>query len=454
MKENLPIYDLNHAQEVVMLQTTYSLYKRVVNIVMSVTFDEDIDFNLMQNAMQLAFDRNDCTRLFFFKQKGKLKQYFRKPFKIEQIPVCEFKTEEEQNAFINKQTSSAIKYLKGVVIEPTFCKTFNGKCMIFVKVCHLAFDIYGLNIFFNDLLGIYSALKENKELPPAPTNFEDVLKRDLKIYQDENRNKVNADFFNNFLAEHETPIYAGVHGPNTKIAQKAIKKKRIDINMYFVRNTTHGYMLEIPEDAVTDLLNCCQATKKTLSTLLMYIYAVTLSRVNHDIKNTLMLELCNMRTTMLERKCAGDKAQSSLCYTTIDKDKSFTENLQLFAERENMYHRHLGFSDLEAQLLLHKNYKFSPLGILYPLAFSFIPMIQPKGISFDIYSNGKGALPAYCAVLFDPTTNRMNVAYDVQVKLTTKELLEQFHNNMVNVIRQVAKNPQILVKDIEYKEQY
>ena len=146
-KNEKEIYELTSGQEVVNLQAMLSIHKNVVNIMSSLTLDEDIDFELLKKAFNLVVERNDCLRIKFFKKGGKLVQIFEDERTIKDIPVLKFETEKEQMAFINKNTKKAIAYKKGVVIEPWFIKTFDNKSMVLMKVCHLVLDVYGINSF-------------------------------------------------------------------------------------------------------------------------------------------------------------------------------------------------------------------------------------------------------------------------------------------------------------------
>ena len=72
----------------------------------------------------------------------------------------------------------------------------------------------------------------------------------------------------------------------------------------------------------------------------------------------------------------------------------------------------------------------------------------PEGIDFDIYSNGKGALPGYLIQLFDTKTNSIRMAYDVHTKTTSEEHVARFHKMYKNVLNQVLENPQIQLRDL------
>ena len=174
-------YNLSLTQDVAYMQCQYSLYKRVINILSSITIDEEVDFELMEQAFRLLVERNDCLRIRFFKKNGKLMQYFSDCGKnSKKVPVLSFETKEQQDAFLDKVRKKTIDYMHGVVIEPYFIRTYDNRYMVFFKVCHLVVDLYGINVLYTDLLNVYNALKKGEALPPAPESFEEIIKTDIE----------------------------------------------------------------------------------------------------------------------------------------------------------------------------------------------------------------------------------------------------------------------------------
>ena len=171
--------------------------------------------------------------------------------------------------------------------------------------------------------------------------------------------------------------------------------------------------------------------------------------MNGNIKNMLPLELCNCRATVTEKKCGGTKVQSIGCYTTVDYEKSFTENLELFSNEQTKLYRHIGFPDTEFEMMLHKIYKYPLLGTFYSITYSFIPYEQMKDVDIQIYSNGKCALPAYIALMWNINSNNINVVYDVQTKIISSNDVETFHINYIKVLTQVLSNPTNLLKELK-----
>ena len=229
------LLDLNFSQQVPLLQCKYCLFKRVINILASMTTTEDLDFDLLDKAFNLVTERNDCLRITFVKVGKEIKQRFERERRFDNIPHIEFKTEEEQNNFIKKLGKKAIAWKKGVVIEPYFIKTFDGKSMVFLKVCHIILDMYGINMIYKDLFDVYNALKNGTELPEQPGSFEEVVRIDNVKKNDPVWAKKNYDYFKNLLESKDVPYYAGIHGMDQPLWQKRVKKGNHSMKLFFVK---------------------------------------------------------------------------------------------------------------------------------------------------------------------------------------------------------------------------
>ena len=443
------LYELTPSQEVICLQTKYTLFKRVVNILFSATTDKELDFNIMRKAFNLLVERNDSLRIRFIKKDKKLMQYFLDEYKYENIEVIKFNSKEEQESWINKKRKKAIKYLNGVVCEPYFIKTYDNKSMVFLKVCHLILDIYGLNIIFKDLFAIYNSLIKNETLPECPTKYEEVVINDLKSKHNEKRYQENYEFFKNLLENKPEPYYVGINGLNEPIIQKRHKKNKRAMQMFFINNDTVGYEYVIPSSLMEKANIYCEKNNVSLTNLLFYGCSLTASLLNEKKENVLHLQLCNRRSSMLEKHTAGCKVQSIGCYTEFDFTKSFLENINTFAINQLALYRRVGFPDVDFETLLHKIYPSNMLETYYSITFSFIPYEKDEDIRYDIYSNEKGALPCYLALLYDINTKEVRMCYDCQSKIIKEKDVINFHKKYVDVLTQIIENEEITLTEIK-----
>ena len=442
-------YSLSFSQDVAYLQCKYSLYKRVINILSSITIDEEVDFALMNQAFQLLVERNDCLRIRFFKKKGNLMQYFGDSGKNTKVPVLSFETKKQQDAFINKVRKKAINYMRGVVIEPYFIHTYDNRYMVFFKVCHMVTDLYGINVLYSDLMNVYNALKNGEALPPAPASFEEIIKKEIEKNSKSDSTEKHVEYFTDLLTNNPEPFYAGIHGPNNPIWQKQLKKHHRSLPIFFVHNNTKTYRHKIDKDLVEKVLTYCQNNQCSPANLLFYASSITSAKLNGNRKNLLPIGLYNCRHSAKEKFCAGPKVQSAACYTKIDYTRSFEDNLKAFSIAQFGLYRHIKFKDRDFETLLHNIYRSSLFQIYYSIAYSLIPIDMPEGVEFNVYTNGNGALPAYVVQALNIKTKEVDMAYDVQTKTTSEEDVSNFHTYYLNVLKQVLDDPSINIADIQ-----
>ncbi len=441
------IYELTPSQEVVSLQLRFSLDKRVINILISAQSEDKWDIEKMRQAINLAFLRHDCLHIRFVKRNKKWCQYFLDSATCGEIPYYEFSTKEEQEAFVNLQKSKPIKYKKGEVIKFFLIKTYDNKNMIFIKVCHLVADLYGLNIIYKDIFEIYDAIKNGTSLPPAPPKFEEVVKKDIAYKNDEKIQDRNRVFFTDLITSKDEPYYSGLHGLHSEIAKKNYPKRTM--KMFLVNNQTDSYLRGIDDKTCEKVFNFCTKEKITPSNFLFYAMTLTQSKLNNNTVNQLQLELSNCRATAIERKVAGTKAQSLGCYITINQEDSVKESMDTFNKNQTTFYRHLGFSDWNFQYLTHNLWKSSQIRTYYASTFSFVPVMAPNGVELQIYSNGKFALPVYFAIMYDVATHKMQIAYDCQRKLFAERDVDRFHNAYINVIKQIIDDQKQKISNVK-----
>jgi len=211
---------------------------------------------------------------------------------------------------------------------------------------------------------------------------------------------------------------------------------------YFVKCDTRGYKLDIPSILGRKAREWCEKSQITLSTFFYYTITIASSIVNDKIKYMTPLLLLDCRGTLTERKAAGTKVQPLSIYETVDYERSFNDNIRdAFVAHQELY-KHTRLKYTEAESIQHRIWGHSQLSQTYGFSFSFVQTATPEGVDMQIISNGKGALPAYVAVMFNVKTGSISVVYDVQTMMIEPEVLGEFHNTYLRVIENVLDNPE------------
>ena len=450
MNDDKTLYVLNASQDVVNLQTKYSLFRRVANILFSITFDEPLDRALMKKAIDLLIERNDCLRITFVKKGKTLMQRFESERHLGAIPEKDFRTPAKMEAFMLAFRKKEVSVLKGRSLEVVFAKNPDRKDTVIFKISHFVADTYGISTLVTDLMGIYNALRDGQPLPAAPGPFEAVIAKDQDYRNDTEAFKKDREFFEEFYTRRhpDHPSYCGIHGNGSDRWLKYKAKGMFSLPYLFIKCDTEGYRFVLDKPFVDVVLKWCESNGFTPSAFFFYTYAIAASLLNDRAKYQIPLELINNRGTLAERKAAGTKVQALGLYTVVDYEKSFMENIELFANDQNELYRHTKMTYLEIEEIEHKFWNYSMLSQMTNFSFSFIPFKSPEGISLQIHSNGKGALVAYIAMMLDVRTGEISVNYDIQTKMISPQQLVEYQNLCLQVITRVISSPDKKLSEI------
>ncbi|MBQ8015068.1 MAG: hypothetical protein IJ264_02665, partial [Clostridia bacterium] len=119
----------------------YSFFhKQVTQVPESIIVTKEIDFDVMEKAFNIEIERNDCLRLRFFKEKGRIKQYFIDEYTVKNIPVIDFKSEQERLDVLTADAKKPIKMLKGETFRIKFFRTHDKRFGIYINIHHLVMD--------------------------------------------------------------------------------------------------------------------------------------------------------------------------------------------------------------------------------------------------------------------------------------------------------------------------
>ena len=448
--EERTLYGFNVSQDVINLQTKYSLFNRVANILFGVAFDEGFDRDLMTRSIDKLFERHDCLRITFVKQKGGIKQYFDSERHIGKIPFKEFSTRSAFERFLGKFRKTMVNVYKGKTLEVVFVKDALGKDNVVCKISHFVADTYAIGLLVSDLVAVYNALKNGEPMPQEPGKFEDVLKKDLASRGNEEAMAKDHEFFDTYYTKTnpEHPMYCGIHGDNSDRWLKYKRKGMFSLPYLFVKCDTVGYKYIIPSAVTANAAKWCEENNIPMSSFFYACTAIAASVINGKAPRQLPLELMNCRGTLSEKRCGGTKVQALSIYTTVDYQKSFAENMAAIYENQSNLYRHTKLTYLDVEQIQHKFWNYSMVSQLTNFCYSFIPMSAPKGVTMQVYSNGKGALVCYMGLMWNVDTGEIEAVYDIQSKMVTPQAMNDFQNLLIHTVETVLARPDIPLEEL------
>ena len=448
------LYDITNSQNGMYLMYKFGLHKQMVQIPTSVAVDYELDFDLLQKALDIEFQRNDSLRNRFTKVKGKVKQYFLKEcsFKVE---IKEFANIEEQNAFFGEDAMKPVHFLKDEVYRIYFFKTAGEKSGVYSVFSHLVMDALGIVGFYMDLFRVYRALLKGEEMPPALDSFEEHVQSDLKLSEDTEKMAKHEAFYRQYFLENGEPYYAGVHGHEYLDAYRA-KKKDPSIRVPMAYNPLHDKCDMIvkhvsPEDAGKIFRYCFENKISPESVFVMGLRSHC-SAVNYRIEDVCLMSVCSKRSTLKEKNMSGCLAEPLIFRSKLSEEMTFKQALNKLVSIRTSLYRHLAFPYTKARDLSLKLFNFGPIQGANAMMYSWIPLPIddkfPFKFDFKTYNLGRYFTPIYTMTVPDSKDKGINIYYMYRVKLSTPEHIEALHRNTMKVILDGIENPDLTVKEL------
>lgn len=448
-----PLYDLIPSQQTMYIMLKYSIHKEVTQIPATIGIGSKIDFDLLKKAFNIEIERNDALRLRFTKVDGQIKQYFIDPYTVDEVPVKEFKSKEEQNKFFLKDAKTPIKIFKDETFRIYFYKT-GDKSGIYFNVSHIVTDALGAAVFYMDLLAVYKALLNGTELPEPLYKYEDHIKREFEYLGNEKRHGKDAEFYKKYWTENGEPFYAGVHGPD--LLEKARRKdpsirvpKAFDPIHDKVVVTTK-YMSEAETNALYDY---CKEHLITPECVLLYALRAHASKVNYRTPDVLNMLMCGRRAKKQDKLMGGCITQPIQIRVITEETDTFNEAVAKVSNCRTSLLRHMDYPYLEARGMQQKIFGYSTSQGPSCLMFSWLPIgyaLQESklDVDFTAYETGRFVMPLYIFAIPDPKNGGTEFRYMHRTNLISIETIDLLHENAMKALKMGIDNPEITVGEI------
>lgn len=449
-------YNLIPPQEMIRFMLKYSFFhKQVTQIPESVIVKKEIDFEVMKKAVNIEIERNDCMRLRFFKEKGKIKQYFIDEFCLDEIPFMEFKTKEEQLEKLTELSQKPIRMLKGETFRIVFFKSFDGRCGIYICVHHLIMDNAAVFVFFNDLFAVYDSLKEGGEMPKPLGKYEDIIKKELAYVADKSNLEKEEQAYRDYFNKDGEPTYLGVEGPKFLEAERK-KKKDPTIKAPSLFDPIHDKAeltkMNIPYEDSQKIFSFMEEKGISGECLVQLGMRLHISKINNRCDDTYFIVLCPRRHNLKEKRCGGTTASPLPWRVVLPKELTFNEALDKLVGIQYWAFRHMDYPYLEYRDLQQKMFNYSAAAGSSTMMFSWFPMEEDTfnnwEYEFDGYSLGRYIMVLYSFAMKDTSTGCLKLSCLHRTKFVSVEDIESFQLGTAKALKLGVENPDMTLGEI------
>ena len=453
---NKPVYPLIPPQEMIQFMLKYSFFhKQVTQIPDSIIVSQKIDFDVMTEAFNIEIERNDCLRLVFFKQNGKIMQYFHDPYRIGSVPVYNFKSDEEREKVLTADAQKPIKMLKGEIFRLKYFTTYDGRYGVYINIHHLVMDNAAVFAFFNDLFAVYDHLKNGKPMPKPLGSYEDRIKRELAYVEDKSNLEKEKEAYTEYITRNGEPVYLGVEGPKLLEAERK-KKKEPSINAPSLFDPIHDkaeltkttFSPELSEKFFSFFAN----NNVSPECLVQLALRMHLSKINNGHLDTYFICLCTRRRTLTEKRSGGTVTAPLPWRVHLEEDDTFMSALDKMADAQVWAFRHMDYPYLEYRDLQRELFNYSAAAGSSTMMFSWMP-INEKSINgweyeYVGYGLGRYIMVLYTFAMKDAHSGCLKISCLHRTKFVSVEDIKALHNGTKKVLEIALNEPDISIKDL------
>ena len=458
MKKNIikTSYDLIPAQDMIQFMLKHSFFhKQVTQIPESMIVKKDIDFDVMKKAFNIEIERNDCLRLRFFKEKGKIKQYFIDEFQVNDIPVLEFKSDEERNAVLGADAQKPVRMLKDETFRIKFFRMSDGRCGVYLNVHHVVMDNAAVFVFFADLFAIYDHLVNGTDMPKPLGSYEDIIKKELAYVANPENLKKEELAYREYMEKDGEPLYLGVEGPRHLEAERA-KKKNPNLKAPSLfdpindkAEVTKHRINKADSEKIFEFMKENGVGGECLVQLAMRLHV---SKINNRHNDTYFIVLCPRRRTLKEKRAGGNLAVPLPWRVVLPEETTFMDALKKMQEVQFWAFKHMDYPYLEYRKLQREMYNYSAAAGASTMMFSWFPIGEGSmnnwDYEFEAYSLGRYIMVIYTFARMDAATGCLNLSCMHRTKYVTVEEAKALHEGAEKVLKLGVENPDMTLGEI------
>ena len=407
---------------------------------------QEVDFDLLREAIRESYKRFESMRLRFVKDEDETVYQYIVPFEEREIPFFDFSSWKEEDAHneMKKWTAVPFERFNSPMNQIVMIKLPNGFNGTYLKVDHMTMDSSSIIGFSTDVLAIYCAKKYGTPYPKtSPMSYIAAVEKDLEYEADSPAKQRDKEFWLNEIAGSE-PMYTDFTGmgrlltarresgnPDLRSCMVVSRDPRADISVY-----------SLEKEPSERLMKFCAENQIPMANLLLMGLRTVLSKFNDDEKDVSIKSCVARRGTLLEKRSAGTRIHFFPMRTIIEPETTFMDALKIIQGEQNKIFRHANFDPIEYTMERGKYWKLTPGASYESISLTYQPLtLRQKDADLpDIpyksfwYSNGVAAQPLYLTVMHRTEDGGLNFNFEYRGDVVTQHEMEYLYYYLCRVL--------------------
>ena len=423
--------NLTNPQKSIWLSNKFYDSSSLFNLGGTLLIHQEVDFDKLDQAINLFIKKNDGMRLAFELKDGITYQYVQE-YTYKKMPIYNVNSKEELSTLEDIFIHTKFNISKSFLYEFKLIKLKNGHGGFNITLHHLISDAWSMSLLVSEIIDIYSKLVKGDVLSEdSKPSYLDYIQTEQKYLNSEKFNKDTLFWEGVF---NKCPSCVSFSQKSPKNSSQSAKRKIFD--------------LENSEKIV----EFCKNNNTSVFTFLMSIFALYLHRITGT-------EDIIIGSPILNRNGNIEKNMIGLFINTLpikieipNKDIPFSQLVQQVSDKQFSIFRHHKYPYSKILEFVRKKYKFN--NSLYDTIISYQNARNNSKTSDIEYStnwdfNGSTFNSLDVHIYDMDNTGILKLFYDYKVDLFDEDEINDIHNRILHIIEQVINNYEISINNID-----
>lgn len=428
------VYNLTNPQKSIWYTEQFYKGTSINNVSGTVMIKEKLNLTFLKKAIMLFVKKNDAIRIHITLDdesipKQKILDY--NDFKMETTSLSNY---DELKELSDKITKIPFEILDHDLFRFQLFTLENGFGGFICVLHHIISDAWSSCLLANEILSIYYSLKQGLSIDDSLNiSYLDFI-RSQESYQSSPKYEKDKTYWENKYSNTLPEVVSFCPESQNDLITCEGKRKE-----YVLTKKQSDEIAQFCKDTHTSLFN--------LYLGVCSIYLHKTSGLTTIMAGTPVLN----RTNVKEKKSAGMFINTLPFDVTINPNSTFTEFISSLGKEELTLFRHQKYPYIE--LLRYIRSKFNTNLSLYDFILSY----QNSTINYDKTKVNYERMWNFSGYLAEPLNIHLcdmdngvtSIYYDYQIVKFTDEEIDQLHQRLLCILKQIMGNPSILLKEID-----
>lgn len=417
-------YNLTNPQKSIWY-TEEAIYGTTIsNICTSGIIYENVNLDLLKEAINLVVKQNDSFRIHIVKKEGNIKQYI-SDYKKFDIDVTQINNYAELKEIENEEASKKFDLIDSDLYRFKIVTLKDKFACVILTANHIISDSWSMGITIQQIVKNYHCLLNNQSVNSSCPSYIDYINSE-KAYNSSSKFKKDKNYWNDVFKTIPEKVTIPSYKKNT-ISYKA-NRLSFDLDKHTV-------------DAIT---NFCKIHKISILSFFMAVYSIYIWRISEIDDFVIGTPILN-RTNVKEKNTMGMFVNTAPIRINNIDSVTFVELASSISEKMMGVLRHQKYS-YNSILEDIKSQNLYSIMLSYQVTKAFDKNIGNYKTNWTFNNYCANNLDIHIYDIND--TGSLVISYDYQTAKYDENDLNNMHNRIVDMIYHILNNSDILTNDI------